>query len=93
MPTGNVALSGFRVFGNGDGDVPQTIKGLTVKRDKKDAGMPLSPGNPKQALMATTSTTALPKARCTMPSRYWDRRNMTSADWMQTRTITSLSKR
>ena len=36
MPTGNVALSGFRVFGNGDGDVPQTIKGLTVKRDKKD---------------------------------------------------------
>ena len=93
MPTGNVALSGFRVFGNGDGDVPQTIKGLTVKRDKKDRRNALSPGNPKQALMATTSTTALPKARCTMPSRYWDRRNMTSADWMQTRTITSLSKR
>ena len=36
MPTGNVALSGFRVFGNGDGNAPQTVKGLTVKRDKKD---------------------------------------------------------
>ena len=36
MPTGNVALSGFRVFGNGDGDVPQAVKGLTVKRDRKD---------------------------------------------------------
>ncbi len=25
-----------RVFGNGDGDVPQAVKGLTVKRDRKD---------------------------------------------------------
>ena len=93
MPTGNVALSGFRVFGNGDGDVPQAVKGLTVKRDRKDRRNALISWQPKQAPMATTSTTAPPKARCTMPSRYWDRRNMTSADWMRTRTITSLSRR
>lgn len=36
MPTGNVALSDFRVFGNGDGTAPQKVKGLTINRDKKD---------------------------------------------------------
>ena len=36
MPTGKVALSGFRVFGNGSGSVPQPVNGLTVKRDRKD---------------------------------------------------------
>lgn len=33
---GNFCLSEIRVFGNGDGEVPSTVKNFKVKRDKKD---------------------------------------------------------
>ena len=45
VSTGYVALSGFRVFGNGNGTAPQTVKGLKVDRDKKD---------PRNALISWT---------------------------------------
>ena len=37
VPTGHVALSEFRVFGNAGGSAPQAVEGFKVKRDKKDA--------------------------------------------------------
>lgn len=36
MPTGKFALSGFRVFGKGKGDRPDTVKQLIVLRGEKD---------------------------------------------------------
>ncbi len=36
MPTGKFALSGFRVFGNGNGAKPATVKDFVVLRTEKD---------------------------------------------------------
>ena len=36
MPTGKFALSGFRVFGNGNGDKPDSVKQFIVLRTEKD---------------------------------------------------------
>lgn len=36
MPTGKFALSGLRVFGNGDGDRPDSVRDLIVLRTEKD---------------------------------------------------------
>ena len=36
VPTGHVALSGFRVFGHGDGQAPAAVEGLRVDRDRRD---------------------------------------------------------
>ena len=36
MPTGKFAISGFRVFGNGNGAVPDTVKDFIVLRTEKD---------------------------------------------------------
>jgi hypothetical protein len=36
MPTGKFALSGFRVFGNGNGKAPEKIKQFMVFRTEKD---------------------------------------------------------
>ncbi len=36
MPTGKFAISGLRVFGKGDGSVPDTVKGFVVLRTEKD---------------------------------------------------------
>ncbi|HYF32799.1 MAG TPA: family 43 glycosylhydrolase [Chitinophagaceae bacterium] len=36
MPTGKFALSGFRVFGKGNGSVPDTVKNFIVLRTEKD---------------------------------------------------------
>ena len=36
MPTGKFAISGLRVFGNGNGSKPETVKGFAVLRTKKD---------------------------------------------------------
>jgi len=36
MPTGKFALSGFRVFGNGNGAKPDAVKGFIVLRTEKD---------------------------------------------------------
>lgn len=36
MPTGKFALSGLRVFGNGDGEKPDTVRQLIVLRTEKD---------------------------------------------------------
>ena len=36
MPTGKLAISGFRVFGNGQGEKPQAVKELIVLRTPKD---------------------------------------------------------
>jgi xylan 1,4-beta-xylosidase len=36
MPTGKFALSGFRVFGNGNGAKPDTVQGFIVFRTEKD---------------------------------------------------------
>ncbi|HTR30026.1 MAG TPA: discoidin domain-containing protein [Puia sp.] len=36
MPSGKFAISGLRVFGNGDGPVPDTVKDLVVLRTEKD---------------------------------------------------------
>jgi xylan 1,4-beta-xylosidase len=36
MPTGKFALSGFRVFGNGNGKVPEKVKQFMVFRTEKD---------------------------------------------------------
>ncbi len=36
MPTGKFAISGFRVFGNGNGPKPDTIKNFIVLRTEKD---------------------------------------------------------
>lgn len=36
MPTGKFAISGFRVFGNGNGPKPDTVKGFIVLRTEKD---------------------------------------------------------
>jgi xylan 1,4-beta-xylosidase len=36
MPTGKFAISGFRVFGKGDGAVPDTVKNFIVLRTEKD---------------------------------------------------------
>ena len=36
MPTGKFAISGLRVFGNGNGDKPATTKNLIVLRTEKD---------------------------------------------------------
>lgn len=36
MPTGKFALSGFRVFGNGNGAKPDPVKGFIVLRTEKD---------------------------------------------------------
>lgn len=36
MPTGNVALSGLRVFGSAEGQAPAKVKDLKVKRDRRD---------------------------------------------------------
>lgn len=36
MPTGKFAISGLRVFGNGFGEKPGIVKGLTVLRTEKD---------------------------------------------------------
>ena len=37
IPSGNVCLSEFRVFGNASGVAPTKVKGLKVNRDKNDA--------------------------------------------------------
>jgi hypothetical protein len=36
MPTGKFALSGFRIFGNGNGSVPEPVKQFIVLRTEKD---------------------------------------------------------
>ena len=36
MPTGKFAISGFRVFGNGNGAAPDTVKDFIVLRTEKD---------------------------------------------------------
>ena len=36
MPTGKFAISGFRVFGKGNGTVPDTVKNFIVLRTEKD---------------------------------------------------------
>jgi hypothetical protein len=36
MPTGKFAISGFRVFGNGNGAKPDTVKSFVVLRTEKD---------------------------------------------------------
>lgn len=36
MPTGKFAISGLRVFGNGNGNKPDTVKGFIVLRTEKD---------------------------------------------------------
>jgi hypothetical protein len=36
MPTGKFAISGFRVFGNGNGNKPDAVQNLTVLRTEKD---------------------------------------------------------
>jgi len=36
MPTGKFAISGLRVFGNGNGSKPDTVKGFIVLRTEKD---------------------------------------------------------
>ncbi|MRX74588.1 family 43 glycosylhydrolase [Pedobacter petrophilus] len=36
MPTGKFAISGLRVFGNGNGDKPSAVKNLIVLRTEKD---------------------------------------------------------
>jgi xylan 1,4-beta-xylosidase len=36
MPTGKFAISGIRVFGNGGGDKPDTVKNFVVLRTEKD---------------------------------------------------------
>lgn len=36
MPTGKFAISGLRVFGNGNGDKPEAVKQLIVLRTEKD---------------------------------------------------------
>ncbi len=36
MPTGKFAISGLRVFGNGNGDLPQAVEGFIVLRTEKD---------------------------------------------------------
>lgn len=36
MPTGKFAISGFRVFGNGNGPKPDTVQGFIVLRTEKD---------------------------------------------------------
>jgi hypothetical protein len=36
MPTGKFAICGFRVFGNGNGPKPDTIKNFIVLRTEKD---------------------------------------------------------
>lgn len=36
MPTGNFAISGFRVFGKGNGAKPEEVKGFIVLRTEKD---------------------------------------------------------
>ncbi|NOU46776.1 MAG: family 43 glycosylhydrolase [Bacteroidales bacterium] len=36
MPTGKFAISGFRVFGNGNGEIPQAVDDLIVLRTEKD---------------------------------------------------------
>lgn len=36
MPTGKFAISGLRVFGNGNGPVPQAVEGFIVLRTEKD---------------------------------------------------------
>lgn len=36
MPTGKFAISGFRVFGNGNGARPDTVQGFIVLRTEKD---------------------------------------------------------
>jgi hypothetical protein len=36
MPTGKFALSGFRIFGNGNGSVPEPVKQFVVLRTEKD---------------------------------------------------------
>ncbi len=37
IPDGNFSISGFRVFGKGEGAKPKNTKGFTVLRDKNDA--------------------------------------------------------
>jgi len=36
MPTGKFAISGFRIFGNGNGKIPNVVDDLTVLRTEKD---------------------------------------------------------
>jgi hypothetical protein len=36
MPTGKFAISGFRVFGKGLGNIPDTVKSFIVLRTEKD---------------------------------------------------------
>ena len=36
MPTGKLALSGFRIFGNGNGEKPDSVKQFIVLRTEKD---------------------------------------------------------
>jgi hypothetical protein len=36
MPTGKFAISGFRIFGNGNGSKPDAVKGFVVLRTEKD---------------------------------------------------------
>jgi hypothetical protein len=48
MPTGKFALSGFRVFGNGNGKAPEKVKQFMVfrtEKDKRSAFIKWSPSN------------------------------------------------
>ena len=36
VPSGNFAMSGFRIFGNGLGEAPAAVKNLKVERSKAD---------------------------------------------------------
>ncbi|HTG55059.1 MAG TPA: discoidin domain-containing protein, partial [Niabella sp.] len=46
MPTGKFALSGFRVFGNGNGSKPDTVKDFIVLRTEKDKRSAFMKWNP-----------------------------------------------
>ena len=48
MPTGKFALSGFRIFGNGNGNAPEKVKQFMVfrtEKDKRSAFIKWSPSN------------------------------------------------
>lgn len=77
MPTGKFALSGFRVFGKGNGNLPEAVKEfiiLRTEKDKRSAWLKWSPVTNAYAYNIYTGTEPDKLYNCIMvynANEYW----------------------
>lgn len=81
VPSGKFAISGFRVFGNGQGTKPKPVKDFMVLRtekDKRSAWIKWGPVGEAYAYIIQACT----RTNCTTASWYTQPMNITTKQWI-----------